>query len=66
MDGKRVRREEMKEGEGFPKKGMFLYASIWDASEVGEGKWCGKYCGTDEPYVCVYKDVHVPIGTAFD
>ncbi|CAJ1949978.1 unnamed protein product [Sphenostylis stenocarpa] len=64
VDGKVVRREERKEGEGFPRKAMFLYASIWDASGINEGKWCGKYCGADEPYVCVYKDIRVPVVTA--
>eukprot|EP00256_Glycine_max_P070367 XP_025984962.1 probable xyloglucan endotransglucosylase/hydrolase protein 32 [Glycine max] len=38
VDGKVVRREERKEGEGFPEKAMFLYASVWDASWVAEGK----------------------------
>ncbi|TKY63837.1 xyloglucan endotransglucosylase/hydrolase protein 32 [Spatholobus suberectus] len=66
VDGTVVRREEKKEGEGFPEKPMFLYASVWDASCVNEGRWCGKYCGADEPYVCVYKDVRVPVGTAID
>lgn len=64
VDGKVVRREERKEGEGFPEKAMFLYASVWDASWVAEGKWCGKYCGGDEPYVCVYRDIRVPVGTS--
>ena len=45
-------------------KAMFLYASVWDASWVAEGKWCGKYCGGDEPYVCVYRDIRVPVGTS--
>lgn len=55
MDGEVVRREERKEGEGFPEKAMFLYASIWNASGISDGKWCGKYCGADEPYVCVIR-----------
>ncbi|KAL2337378.1 hypothetical protein Fmac_011824 [Flemingia macrophylla] len=61
VDGKVVRREEAKEGQGFPQKPMFLYASIWNASGIDEGRWCGNYCGTHEPYVCVYKDIRVPI-----
>ncbi|XP_020219386.1 putative xyloglucan endotransglucosylase/hydrolase protein 1 [Cajanus cajan] len=66
VDGKVVRREERKEGEGegFPRKPMFLYASIWDASGIDEGSWCGKYCGKDQPYVCLYKDIRVPLRTA--
>jgi len=66
VDGEVVRREERKEGEGFPEKAMFLYASIWNASGISDGKWCGKYCGADEPYVCVYKDIRVPVATAVD
>ncbi|KAK7390042.1 hypothetical protein VNO78_25340 [Psophocarpus tetragonolobus] len=54
VDGKVVRRE------GFPKKPMFLYASVWDASCIADRK----YRGTHQPYVCMYKDIHVPVGTA--
>ncbi|KAL6965103.1 hypothetical protein U1Q18_036158 [Sarracenia purpurea var. burkii] len=64
IDGKLVRRETRKEGEGFPEKPMFLYASVWDASYIDEGRWTGPYVGCDAPYVCHYKDVVVPIGTA--
>ena len=66
IDGKVVRREERKEGEGFPQKPMFLYASIWDASYIDEGRWTGKYDGSDAPYVCLYKDIQVPISTAVE
>ncbi|XP_057745607.1 probable xyloglucan endotransglucosylase/hydrolase protein [Arachis stenosperma] len=65
IDGKVVRREEKKEeGKGFPQKPMFLYASIWDASCIDNGRWAGKYDGSDAPYVCLYKDIHVPTSTA--
>ncbi|BAT97865.1 hypothetical protein VIGAN_09143600 [Vigna angularis var. angularis] len=43
VDGRVVRRDERKEGKTFPEKAMFLYASIWDASGIAGGKWCGKY-----------------------
>ncbi|XP_014522493.1 probable xyloglucan endotransglucosylase/hydrolase protein [Vigna radiata var. radiata] len=66
VDGEVVRRDERKEGKAFPEKAMFLYASIWDASGIAGGKWCGKYSGADEPYVCVYKNIHVPVATAVD
>ncbi|XP_028759127.1 xyloglucan endotransglucosylase/hydrolase protein 9-like [Neltuma alba] len=71
IDEKVVRREERKEGDGngelgFPEKPMFLYASIWDASYIAEGNWTGKYDGSDAPYVCLYKHIRVPIGTACD
>ncbi|XP_058768385.1 uncharacterized protein LOC131642115 [Vicia villosa] len=66
VDGKVVRREDKKEGEGFPEKAMFLYASVWDASCVAEGMWTGKYHGTDAPYVCLYKDIHVPLNNAVE
>ncbi|KAJ6729817.1 XYLOGLUCAN ENDOTRANSGLUCOSYLASE/HYDROLASE PROTEIN 8-RELATED [Salix viminalis] len=42
---------------GFPEKPMFLYASIWDASSIGEATWTGPYIGCDAPYVCLYKDI---------
>ncbi|XXG43221.1 hypothetical protein AAC387_Pa01g3305 [Persea americana] len=64
IDGRIVRREERKEGEGFPEKPMYLYASVWDASYIDEGRWTGNYVGCDKPYVCLYKDVRVPVATA--
>lgn len=64
IDGKVVRRAERKEGEGLPNKPMFLYASVWDASYIDEGRWTGPYVGSDAPYVCLYKDIHVPVGSA--
>ncbi|XP_027337396.1 probable xyloglucan endotransglucosylase/hydrolase protein 27 [Abrus precatorius] len=66
VDGSAVRREERKEGEGFPLKPMFLYASVWDASSIDEGRWTGKYYATHEPYVCIYKDIRVPVETALE
>jgi len=50
----------------FPEKAMYLYASIWDASCIAEGEWTGKYCGADVPYVCHYKDIHVPLQNAVE
>lgn len=64
IDGKVVRRAERNEGEGFPNKPMFLYASVWDASHIDKARWCGPYVGCDAPYVCLYKDIHVPVATA--
>ncbi|XP_073000651.1 probable xyloglucan endotransglucosylase/hydrolase protein 32 [Typha latifolia] len=61
VDGEVVRREERKEGEPWPEKPMFLYASVWDASYIDKGRWTGEYVGSDAPYVCKYKDVRVPI-----
>jgi hypothetical protein len=40
---------------------MFLYASLWDASGIDEGRWTGTYHGRDAPYVCSYRDVRVPV-----
>lgn len=48
------------QNESFPCKPMFLYASVWDASDIDEGGWCGKYYGSNAPYICRYRDVHVP------
>ncbi|KAK3194896.1 hypothetical protein Dsin_026206 [Dipteronia sinensis] len=66
IDEKVVRRAERKDGERFPDKAMFLYSSIWDASYIANGGWTGPYIGCDAPYVCLYKDIHVPAGTALD
>ena len=54
------------DGEGFPHKPMFMYASIWDASYIDEGRWTEPYVGCDAPYLCLYKNVLVPIGTAVE
>uniref|UniRef100_A0ACD5TTQ9 Uncharacterized protein n=1 Tax=Avena sativa TaxID=4498 RepID=A0ACD5TTQ9_AVESA len=62
VDGEVVRREERRdEGQPWPEKPMFLYASLWDASGVDEGRWTGTYHGRDAPYVCSYRDVRVPV-----
>lgn len=63
VDGEVVRREERPEGEGqpWPEKPMFLYASLWDASGIDEGRWTGTYHGRDAPYVCSYREVMVPV-----
>lgn len=61
IDGKLLRKDtKKKDGEGFPEKPMFLYASVWDVSYIDEGRWTGPYVGCDAPYVCHYKDVVVP------
>ncbi|KAJ1299099.1 hypothetical protein BS78_01G505200 [Paspalum vaginatum] len=60
VDGELIRREERREGEPWPLKPMYLYASVWDASHIADGAWTGKYHGRDVPYVCSYKDVRVP------
>ncbi|KAF8780398.1 hypothetical protein HU200_001512 [Digitaria exilis] len=60
VDGELIRREERREGEPWPEKPMRLYASLWDASDIDEGRWTGTYHGRDAPYVCSYKDVVVP------
>ncbi|GLJ46062.1 hypothetical protein SUGI_0970380 [Cryptomeria japonica] len=61
VDGKIVRSDVAKEGERFPSKSMFLYASVWNASYIDEGRWAGPYFGHHAPYVCRYKDVHIPV-----
>ncbi|CAM8971875.1 unnamed protein product [Rhodiola kirilowii] len=64
IDGRRVRKVDKIEGEGFPEKPMFLYASVWDASYIDGGRWTGTYVGWDAPYVCLYKNVYVPAAAA--
>lgn len=61
IDGKLVRIEEAREGESFPSKPMFLYASVWDASYIDQGRWAGPYFGHHAPYVCKYRDIHIPV-----
>ncbi|PKA47749.1 putative xyloglucan endotransglucosylase/hydrolase protein 32 [Apostasia shenzhenica] len=63
IDGVVIRREVRREGDPWPEKPMFLYASVWDASYIDEGRWTGNYNGCDAPYVCKYKEVRVPIET---
>ncbi|KAH9328577.1 hypothetical protein KI387_000685, partial [Taxus chinensis] len=63
IDGKIVRSEKAKEGYGFPSKPMYLYASVWNASYIDEGRWAGPYFGHHAPYICRYKDVHIPVGS---
>lgn len=64
IDGKMIRKVERRANKGFPVKPMFLYASIWDASYIDSGRWTGDYVGCDAPYVCIYKNVHVPVSPA--
>ncbi|OWM64179.1 xyloglucan endotransglucosylase/hydrolase protein 9-like [Punica granatum] len=66
IDEKVVRREDRKPGESFPDKPMFLYASVWDASYIDNARWTGPYIGCDAPYVCLYKEIHVPSRTAVE
>lgn len=66
IDGKVIRSVVRADGEGFPQKPMFLYASVWDASYIDEGRWTGPYVGCDAPYICLYKNVNVPVGTAVE
>ncbi|XP_034709799.1 xyloglucan endotransglucosylase/hydrolase protein 19-like [Vitis riparia] len=66
IDGKVIRSVVSADGEGFPRKPMFLYASVWDASYIDEGRWTGPYVGCDAPYICLYKNVNVPVGTAVE
>lgn len=61
IDGKLVRTAEKKDGEAWPVKPMYLYASIWNAGDIDEGRWAGSYSGAHEPYVSKYRDVHVPL-----
>ncbi|KAH7306404.1 hypothetical protein KP509_22G009700 [Ceratopteris richardii] len=61
VDGSIIRTERCPSPyQSFPRKSMHLYASVWDASDIDEGRWCGKYVGCDAPYFCTYRDVHVP------
>ncbi|CAM6101888.1 unnamed protein product [Calypogeia fissa] len=64
IDGKLVRTAEKKNGEAWPVKPMYLYASIWNAGDIDEGRWAGSYSGAHEPYISKYRDVHVPVNHA--
>lgn len=54
------------DGEALPRKPMFLYASVLDASYIDGGSWTGSYVGFDAPYICLYKNVHVPFETVVE
>ncbi|KAJ7529335.1 hypothetical protein O6H91_15G045200 [Diphasiastrum complanatum] len=60
IDGNVVRTTEKKDSEDFPSMPMFLYASVWNAGDIDNGKWAGSYVGSDAPYICRYKDVIIP------
>ncbi|MCL7028701.1 hypothetical protein MKW94_023367 [Papaver nudicaule] len=66
INGKIIRRDDNEKGVELPGKAMFLYASIWDASDINEGGWTGIYEARDAPYACMYKDVRVPLLTAVE
>uniref|UniRef100_A0A0E0K7Y3 GH16 domain-containing protein n=1 Tax=Oryza punctata TaxID=4537 RepID=A0A0E0K7Y3_ORYPU len=66
IDGELIRREERLAGEPWPEKPMFLYASVWDASHINDGKWTGTYHGRDAPYVCSYRDIRVPLALSLE
>lgn len=52
-----VVKQEQQES-GFPVKKMFLYSSVWNASDVNDGGWTGKWHGMAElPFVARFKDV---------
>ncbi|CAI7863169.1 unnamed protein product [Closterium sp. NIES-54] len=51
IDGKVVRVAKRKDGEPYPVKPMYAYASIWDASYVLDGRWSGDWRGWNEPYI---------------
>ncbi|CAI6009012.1 unnamed protein product [Closterium sp. NIES-65] len=51
IDGKVVRVAKRKDGEPYPVKPMYTYASIWDASYVLDGRWSGDWRGWNEPYI---------------
>ena len=43
----------------YPKKRMFLYVSLWNASWIEDGMWTGKWHGKDMPYVAKYSNVTI-------
>ncbi|GJP47903.1 hypothetical protein CLOM_g7076 [Closterium sp. NIES-68] len=59
IDGKVVRVAKRKEGEPYPVKPSYVYASIWDASYVLDGRWSGDWRGWDVPYIGEYEDLKV-------
>ena len=34
----------------YPVKPMYMYSSVWDASYVNGGAWCGIFNGANSPY----------------
>lgn len=61
VDGKLIETASRLGDEPFPEKPMYLYGSVWDASEVLGGNWAGKYVAGEEPHVVSFKTVLVPL-----
>eukprot|EP00475_Leptophrys_vorax_P033544 TRINITY_DN52913_c0_g1_i1.p1 TRINITY_DN52913_c0_g1~~TRINITY_DN52913_c0_g1_i1.p1 ORF type:complete len:231 (+),score=18.28 TRINITY_DN52913_c0_g1_i1:79-693(+) len=59
VDGQVKRVAKREDGQPFPVKPSYIYASIWDASYVLGGKWSGPWHGYNMPYVAEYKDFEV-------
>lgn len=60
VDGRLVRTVVKETQAAYPVKKMFLYSSVWNASDVNDGAWTGKWHGIAElPFVARFKDVTV-------
>lgn len=63
IDSKLVRTvfrdEQIENFKPYPKKRMFVYVSVWNASYVANGLWTGKWNGKDLPFVAKYSDILV-------
>lgn len=58
VDSRLVRTVVKKDQLAYPRKKMFLYSSVWNASFVNDGGWTGKWHGMGElPFVAKFKDV---------
>lgn len=58
VDSRLVRTVVNEDQAAYPRKRMFLYSSVWNASFVNDGGWTGKWHGMcDQPFVAKFKDV---------
>ena len=50
VDGNIVSVVENDGSKPYPQKDMYVYTSVWDASFINNGAWCGTYNGNGAPY----------------
>ncbi|EFJ27978.1 hypothetical protein SELMODRAFT_411404 [Selaginella moellendorffii] len=46
-------------GTPYPVKPMYVYSSVWNGSDVNNGKWAGTWHGTGLPYTVLFSDITI-------
>lgn len=55
-----TKEKQIRHQRSYPTKNVFLYSSVWNASDVNDGGWTGKWHGmAEEPFVAKFKSVTV-------